>query len=105
MGSPALLIRDLDIVKDVLVRHVTSFYDNDFIVDPDLDPLLATSPFFATGEVWKKNRSQVTPIFTVSKMRQVFPLTKQIARNMIEYISSGPESNDQDGFEAKEVSE
>lgn len=103
MGSPALLIRDLDIVKDVLVKNVNSFFDNDFVVDPNLDPLLATSPFFTTGDTWKSIRSQVTPIFTVSKLRQVFPLTKHVAGNLVEYISCGPESNNKDGFEAKAV--
>lgn len=104
MSKPALLIRDLDIVKDILVRNVNLFFENDFIVDKKIDPLLATSPFIISDyDEWKEVRSQITPMFTVSKMRQVFPLTRHIANNMVEYISSGPESNSENGFEAKEV--
>lgn len=104
MSTPAILIRDLDLVKDVLVGSFTSFADNDFIVDPKLDPLLSTSPFICPGDsTWKTARQQVQPLFTGAKIRQIFPLTKNVCQNLLEYIECGPESLSDDGFETKEV--
>lgn len=34
MGAPALLIRDLEIVKDILVTKFNVFNKNDFALDP-----------------------------------------------------------------------
>lgn len=39
IGTPALLIRDLDLIKDILVTKFNSFNKNDFAVDPKVRTL------------------------------------------------------------------
>jgi hypothetical protein len=49
-GQPMLLIRDLEIIKSVLVKDFNSFHDNDIQADPETDPLFGRNPFVLTGE-------------------------------------------------------
>jgi len=49
-GQPMLLIRDPEIVKNVLVKDFNSFHDNDIEMDPDVDPVFGRNPFLLTGE-------------------------------------------------------
>ena len=103
MGSKALIIRDLDLVKSILVTNFSTFNKNDFTVDPKLDPLLAYNPFIVPGDDWKTARSMLTPLFTANRLRSAFPLINEITKKLMEYIEGGPESNSKDGFEMKEV--
>ncbi|PSN43538.1 Cytochrome P450 9e2 [Blattella germanica] len=49
-GKPVLLIRDPEVIKDVLVREFSKFHDNEIFVDPDNDPMIGRNPFILRGE-------------------------------------------------------
>lgn len=36
MGTPALLIRDLELIKDILVTNFNTFNMNEFAIDADV---------------------------------------------------------------------
>lgn len=68
MTEPAILLRDPDLVKDVLIKDFSSFEENDFPINKDRDKLLATNPFFTTGAAWKRNRALMLPPFAPNKV-------------------------------------
>jgi cytochrome P450 len=103
MNTPTLLVRNLDLVKSVLVKDFDSFAENSFVFDEKIDPLFAVNPFVTRGEEWKTGRSHVSPILTVAKIKPLIPLMEDVANKMLEYIDCGPESNDPNGYEAKAV--
>lgn len=103
MSKPAIVVRDLNLVKDILTSHFSSFHDNDFIIDFNLDPLFKSNPFVNPGDQWKKMRAQSSMIFTPSRIKPLFPLIKNVSDNLVEYIRNGPESNSKDGFETKQL--
>uniref|UniRef100_A0A6B2E7K6 Putative cytochrome n=1 Tax=Phlebotomus kandelakii TaxID=1109342 RepID=A0A6B2E7K6_9DIPT len=103
MGTPAVLVRDLDVVRDVLVANFAHFHDNDFEIDTTLDPLLASNPFTARGAEWKKIRNQVSPIFTTAKVRACFGIMKEVGNSLLEYLDNSPDVNLSDGVEIKSV--
>lgn len=67
-GTPSILIRDLDLVKSILVENFNNFRDNDFKLDEKLDPLMSVNSFFAIGDKWKIYRNQLSPLLTAAKV-------------------------------------
>lgn len=67
-GVPSILVRSLDLTKVVLLDNFQNFQANDVHLEKKLDPLLSMNPFFVRGAEWKTKRSQLTPIFTASKV-------------------------------------
>jgi len=99
-GKPALLIRDPELIKDVLVRDFTSFHDNVMQIDIDADPMFGRNPFVLRGERWKITRSQLMPAFTVAKLKPLFPLVEEICQELKELINKNSKIGE---FEAKDL--
>lgn len=102
MQKPAILIRDLDLVKEVLVTKFNVFNKNDFAANPIADPLLSVNPFLVPGEEWKDARTKLSPLFTASRNKIAVPFINQVAKNLLEYIEMGPESETSE-YEVKDV--
>lgn len=72
MRKPQLLILDPALVREILVKNFRNFGDNDFeFVNKDVDAFLGHNPFFLKGNEWKDKRTQLTPAFTVSRVREL----------------------------------
>lgn len=99
MSKPALLIKDAELVKNVLIKDFDSFAKNDFEVDKDLDPLLSRNPFVLHGDAWKHTRNLITPAFSSGKMKLMFPLMEEVTNNLNNYVSK----NIQSSLEAKDM--
>lgn len=67
MFTPSLLIRDPEVIKEVTVKAFSNFYDNTITFDEE-DPVIGRNPFVLNGNKWKTVRSQLTPLFTSSKV-------------------------------------
>lgn len=90
-------------MKSILVENFNNFHDNDFKLDEKLDPLMSVNSFFAIGDKWKMYRNHLSPLLTAAKVKNIFPLVKNTCDKFVDYIEYGPNSNDPNGFEAKEV--
>lgn len=66
--EPAIILRDPDLIKDVLIKDFPSFNANDLDISEKTDPLLANFAIAVTGDKWKRSRSMLTPLFTASKV-------------------------------------
>lgn len=68
--TPQLMIRDPELIKEVLSKGFRYFAANDFsdVVDEKSDPLFARNPFCLSGEKWKNRRADITPGFTNSRV-------------------------------------
>ncbi|XP_047984294.1 cytochrome P450 6B2-like [Leguminivora glycinivorella] len=93
MTSPCLLIRDLDIVKHILIK------DFDFFVERGIefsDEGLGTNLFHANGQTWRKLRSRFTPMFTKQKLKNMMHLINNRADKFVNHISDIPVENPED---------
>ncbi|CAO1329600.1 unnamed protein product [Diamesa tonsa] len=72
--TPIFIIRDLEIMKLIWIKHFDHFTDHIDAVNEDMDPLQGNSLILLKGQKWKDMRSLLSPAFTGSKMRQMFDL-------------------------------
>lgn len=70
MRKPILLLRNLDVIRDVLVTQFSKFHDNLIPINEDTDSVLAKNLFFLKGERWKIIRAQLTPLLTLAKVKK-----------------------------------
>lgn len=101
--TPRLVVIEPELVKDVLIRNFKNFPDNEFsdMIDKDSDPLLSRNPFFLKGEEWKEKRAEVTPAFTASRLKAIYPLIEDVQVRLINYINQQLTKNEP--FESREL--
>ncbi|KAH9641142.1 hypothetical protein HF086_009198 [Spodoptera exigua] len=83
MMSPTLLIRDLDIVKQVLIKDFESFPDRGVYYSKQK---LGTNLFHADVEVMKALRKHLTAVFTSNKFKTNFDMLVNRAEQFSEYM-------------------
>ncbi|XP_058055233.1 cytochrome P450 6a2-like [Anopheles bellator] len=98
--SPAIMVKDPVLVKNILTRDFESFASNDFMLDVGRDPLLAHDPFLVAGKAWKRSRSLLTPSFTGAKMKQLFPVMESVGDAFVAFVRRHLTQE----LEAKEIS-
>jgi cytochrome P450 family 6 len=84
--QPCLVIRDLDIVRDILVKDAQYFIDRFVAFNQKLDPFFGKTMFSLKGERWRHVRVNLTPVFTSGKMKMMFHLVKKCAKELADYL-------------------
>ncbi|XP_032676573.1 cytochrome P450 9e2-like isoform X2 [Odontomachus brunneus] len=84
--QPALVIRDPELVKIVMESNFDSFSENLVKVDPQLDPLFAVNPFFATGELWFISRKRLSLAFTSKRLKLMYSCVEQGCKKFDDYL-------------------
>ncbi|XP_058975924.1 cytochrome P450 6g1-like [Musca domestica] len=88
--KPCLLIRDLDLIKSVLIKDFEYFRDRFTKLDYLHDPLGGQMMFFGDYPLWKEMRTKLTPTFTSGKLKNMYPLIQQVGENMSKFLHSQP---------------
>lgn len=83
--QPAVLIRDADLQREVLVKAFGNFHENDAEAS-DEDDLRKTSPFFLNGEKWQRSRAFFGSLFSPNKFRKVFPRMLEVGSEWEQYV-------------------
>lgn len=120
--TPGLVLRDPDIIKDVLIKDQNSFRRNDFNMSEKVDPVLATNPFFCVDDEWRHSRKTIAPAFSpnrvnyassqssfnsysfpfeIIQVKMVYPLMETCAQKMVDFVKYYKSNED---IEARAVS-
>lgn len=83
MTSPALLIRDLEIVKQILVKDFNCFSERGLIISKEK---LGDSLFHCNSNTWRVLRGKLTPYFSSIKLKSSFGTLSECGDRFIEYI-------------------
>lgn len=81
-GRPELVIRDLETIKQVLVTDFVNFHSRGLNHCEDGSEPMMNNLFFAKGDVWRLLRQRMTPAFTTSKLKAMFPLIVERAEKL-----------------------
>ncbi|XP_025074593.1 cytochrome P450 6k1-like [Pogonomyrmex barbatus] len=87
LDKPFLLIRDRELVKNILVKDFNYFSDRYNTADPN-DRIGYANLFFIRNPTWKAIRTKLTPFFTSGKMKKMFDLMLICVKNLDEYLES-----------------
>jgi cytochrome P450 family 6 len=85
LWRPALLIRDAELAKRILVKDFASFHDRGVYVDEVNDPM-SGNLFSLEGEKWKKLRQQLSPTFTSGKLKNMMPTIMKVANELQDFV-------------------
>ncbi|CAH1987058.1 unnamed protein product [Acanthoscelides obtectus] len=86
MNIPTLIIRDLELIKQVCVKDFDHFVDHRSFIPDNCDPLWEKNLFALKGQRWKEMRPILSPSFTSSKMRAMFLLMSDCAERFSEFF-------------------
>ncbi|KAH8267036.1 hypothetical protein KR018_001916 [Drosophila ironensis] len=97
-NEPALLIRDQELVRQVLVgSSFANCSENELYVDQHRDPLASCNPFIARGELWRLYRSDLVALFTPSRLRHILGTPTRTCQQLRRLLQN------RDKFEAKDL--
>ncbi|NP_001352285.1 cytochrome P450 9e2-like [Mycetomoellerius zeteki] len=89
MMNPILVIRDLELIKNILVKNFEAFPDRQAFSDTN-DILFKNNLFSLHGEKWRNVRNLLSPSFTSSKMKMMFTLMSECAVDLTKFLSTLP---------------
>ncbi|KAJ8888147.1 hypothetical protein PR048_007634 [Dryococelus australis] len=97
--TPVLMVKDLELIKNVLVRDFPCFMDRGLPSDTR-NPINANL-FALGGSKWRKLRSKLTPTFTLAKIKTMSKLMVECSEELVEWLEDINSS--EDVVEVKEV--
>ncbi|XP_072400675.1 cytochrome P450 9e2-like [Diabrotica undecimpunctata] len=83
---PTLLIRDVNLIKQIGVKDFDYFMDHLPFLPEKADPLWSKNLFALTGQRWKDMRPILSPSFTSSKMKSMFLLMSECGENLVKFF-------------------
>ncbi len=99
MTTPVLILRDPELIKNILTKDFNYFTDRNSYFMEDNDPV-TNHLFNLGGEPWRILRIKLTPTFTSGKIKIMFNLMKECTEELVNVISK-----DVDGRQEHEIRE
>lgn len=91
LGSqPALVLKDLSDVQAVLASDFQSFYKRGILTNPN-DVLADNVLFMDDFKRWKILRQKLTPVFTSSKLKNMFYIIDRCGKDFVEFVQDSQE--------------
>ncbi|XP_011705528.1 PREDICTED: cytochrome P450 9e2-like [Wasmannia auropunctata] len=91
MFNPTLLVRDPELIKDIVVKDFEHFPDHRSFIDESVEPLFSKNIFALRGDRWREMRNILSPSFTASKMKFMFDLLSKCSHDFVDYLVDHPE--------------
>uniref|UniRef100_A0AAT9UTH1 Cytochrome P450 6PW3 n=1 Tax=Maconellicoccus hirsutus TaxID=177089 RepID=A0AAT9UTH1_MACHI len=85
--APKLMIRDPELIKNVLIKDFDYFHDRGDTTFDENEPL-TMNMFSAPGTLWRNLRTRLTPTFTSGKMKYMFNLVQECAEELVQAVDS-----------------
>jgi cytochrome P450 len=84
--KPSLLIRDPELVKNILVKDFQTFMEHIVSFEEKFDPLFSNSLVALKGQFWHNLRTHLTPVFTSRKMKMMFYLVDICSKELADCL-------------------
>ncbi|XP_065369091.1 cytochrome P450 6g1-like [Calliphora vicina] len=85
--QPSLLIREPELIRSIFIKDFDSFSSRPCRSDARHDPLGALNLVFAKYSYWREMRLKLSPIFSGTKLRFMYPLVQKVGNNLEHYLN------------------
>ncbi|KAJ8667186.1 hypothetical protein QAD02_008848 [Eretmocerus hayati] len=92
-GCPLLIVRDPDLIEDVLIKDFHVFRNRGFYCNARVDPL-NQNLLNLEYEKWRPLRKRLSPVFTSGKLKEMFYLISDCASNLEKYTDKLIDKNE-----------
>ncbi|KAJ8668546.1 hypothetical protein QAD02_010209 [Eretmocerus hayati] len=103
MRTPLLVVRDPDLIRNVLVKDFKSFKNNALRLHDDYDPFMKKNPFFDRDESWKDSRSHLVRNMSQKKLKIYQSILDQVSSDFIEYLNQERRQSTAEDMELKDL--
>lgn len=83
MTTPGLVIRDLDIIKHIMIKDFDTFVDRGVEFSKKG---LGANLFHSDGDTWRVLRNRFTPVFTSGKLKNMLYLITDRGETFMDYV-------------------
>ena len=90
---PAILVRDAELVKNILTRDFQHFHDRGVYCEPKSDPM-SGNLFALPGEAWKSLRKSLTPAFTSGKLKSMYATIQTVGDELVKIMKPMADKNE-----------
>ncbi|KAF5279688.1 hypothetical protein FQA39_LY18237 [Lamprigera yunnana] len=90
-SKPVLYIRDVELVKKITVKDFDHFVDHSTMIPDESEPFFSKTLLSLKGQRWRDMRATLSPSFTSSKMKFMFPLLSDCAEEFINHFTKKKE--------------
>ncbi|XP_017879813.1 cytochrome P450 6B1-like [Ceratina calcarata] len=90
---PHLILRDLDLIKDVLIKDFTKFADRTIDATREVEPL-SEEMFRLEPERWRPLRTKFSPLFTTGKLKEMFGKMTKCADQLDAFLEKESSRNE-----------
>lgn len=87
MENPSLFVKDLELIKRILIKDFEYFPDRTLGRNPTDDHLGAHILFLTRGYSWKYMRSKVTQAYSTTRINLQIPLMEEVAKELCQYLA------------------
>nr|CAD7462715.1 unnamed protein product [Timema tahoe] len=91
-STPNLILRDPEIIKQIMVKDFNHFIDRNPSFFEKISPL-ACNLISLTGNRWRKLRMKLTPTFTSGKMRMMLPTIVGCSQDLVLFLRESADDN------------
>lgn len=99
LQTPRLVLIDLDVIKNVLIKDFHNFADRGVFHDEN-DPL-SEHLFAIEGEKWKNLRHKLSVTFTSGRMKLMYPIVQNYTKDLFNLVDELSKTSD--GIDLKNV--
>ncbi|GFO27161.1 cytochrome p450-like protein [Plakobranchus ocellatus] len=91
--TPVVVLRDLDLIKDVCVKHFSSFADRRIYLN--FEPPFDESLLCLLGDHWKRVRSSVSPTFSSGRLKKMSRHVERKVQSLQRVLDQKQERNEE----------
>lgn len=98
-SCPSLMIRDLELIKQVCIKDFNYFSDHRELLPKEADPFWNKLLFARKGRDWHDYRVIMSPAYSQTKTKVKYPFMSKCAQRLVESLPKGSETVAVDAYE------